>query len=255
MKVLLTRSELQNAAMLLKLESLGAECVQIPLIEKRGLVGCIPQLNLFLGSIDLEGSRSIDAIIFISPASVEFGAKAILSHFNEFSTRDCPEIFAVGKGTATQLSNSFPSLGEVKFPEEGAGAKALLAMPEFQELDGKKVLIVTGANGKPYLEEQLLNSGATAYRWECYERLKQIGVTDLLAKISPSTQFVFLHSAHAAQFFIESIVSKKFENLSAIVGAKSIKDVLKHAGFNGDVFIAKSPMAKDMLDEFLKKRN
>lgn len=257
MKVLLTRSELQNAAMLLALESLKVECVQVPLIEQKEIENCEQELNIFLESLDSNDveNQEIDAVIFISPSSVDFGGKAILSRFNQFSVPKKPKIFAVGRGTAMMLNARFSSLGNVLFPQEGAGSQSLLAMDELADVSSKRVLIVTGANGKPFLEEQLIEKEASVFRWECYERVKPADLSERIKKEISSCGVVFLHSAHAAKYCMESISSRASQDLTAIVGAQTIEGTLKAAGWKGLIKLAKSPMPRDMIACFIENKD
>jgi len=147
---------------------------------------------------------------------------------------------------------------EVLFPVAGAGSESLLELEELQNISGKHILIVTGVQGKPFLEETLLKRGATVSRWECYQREKPVNLSEQLAKVfSLPLKVVMLHSTHAAQNFIEakpdSLISK---DTSVIVGARSIAEVFSKKNWQGKVVVADSPMTKDMfksLIESLKK--
>ena len=254
MKVLLTRNELQNASMQLSLEKLGIETVNVALIGQES-ISSSQEFSSLLSAIEQISQKKqfVDDVIFISPSSAEFGAEEFLNYLATVSDKSC-RTFAVGKGTAMLLKAQFPVFGDILFPTEGAGSQALLNMPEMQNLDQRNMLIITGAEGKPFLEEQLLKRKAQVFRWECYKRVKPTGLSvQLMQVLELGIDSVFFHSAHAARHFVESIASvDNTQMLQAVVGSHAIQDELHRLGWRGQILQADSPMPKDMLDCFIQ---
>lgn len=253
MRILLTRNTVHNMLMQRDLKKHlnidGLQVCEVPLLEQVPVSQAIDSLIAFLGD------REIDEVIFISPSSVEFGYEKVLEWV------DVERIFAVGKGTANMLQARLSKMPQrlqkinVIYPQQGVGSQALLKLAELQEVKGKEVLIVTGAQGKPYLEDTLIEKGAKVSRWECYIRQKPRSLSNDLneafalngTKDNEKT-YVFLHSAHAASYFIEELPANiDVSSLRFIVGAKAIADELHFKGYQSEILLADSPMPKDML--------
>lgn len=256
MRVLLTRSEWQNASMLYSLEQKKIEVVQTRLIEQQSLADSEQELEVFLQAA-LAQHQPINHIVFISPSSVEFGAAIVFRQCVDQIERG--HIFAVGRGSAMLLKAQFPEIigqldkrkNALLFPSKGAGSKALLALPEMVDIQSHTFLLVTGSDGKPYLEQELLSRGALVLRWECYERTKPKCLSNQINSVlKEGVDVVFLHSAHAARYFLESTSPDMTHSIHAIVGAQTIAQEISKLGWQGDIHQAQSPMPKDMLDCF-----
>lgn len=258
-RVLLTRDALHNMLFRKTIQEQGEASdivvLEAPLLEQVPMTGSMENLQVFLQS------KVIQEVIFISPSSVEFGVQTV------FQKIQLQRVFAVGKGTASLIRTSVSKLSQhsdesncnnninkidVLFPKTGVGSEALLDLPEMQNLDGKQVLIVTGSEGKPYLETQLMKRGAHVSRWECYERKKPVALTAQMVKIfKQPLDYVFLHSPHAAKHFLqETPLDSELNHLTAVVGAQSIADELEKHSWPGHIKVADSPMPKDMLKVF-----
>lgn len=120
----------------------------------------------------LAGLSTVDLVVFVSPNAVE----------RAFELLDTPwpagmPVAAVGEGTAAVLRRHLGETGvgagarAVIVPAEGADSDALLAMPELQDLRGKRVVICRGEGGRELLAEGLVLRGAQASYAECYRRV------------------------------------------------------------------------------------
>jgi len=219
------------------------QVLEASVLEQVPVVESAENLHAFLQD------RSINEVIFISPAAVDFGADNVLRQI------ELSRVFAVGKGTAKLLQAKLRKMPlpqkniDVLYPTIGAGSEALLQLSEMQQMRGQQCLIVTGAQGKPHLEQTLVSRGVIVSRWECYQRQKpeQLG-SQLKVVFQQPVDFVFLHSAHAAKHFVEELPHLALTlEMSAIVGAEAIAASLRELGWQGQVSVAKSPMPKDML--------
>jgi len=244
--VLLTRSPSNNEYLRSELVDSGYTVSELQLITMHAVESAQTALKRLLNS------HSYSGIIFVSPAAADFGLQ--LLSLDELKGT---QFYAVGQGTADAMLKNNNDIESIIYPSNSAGADALLALPELNDLRDRRFLIVTGEEGKPLLAERLLAGRAKADVFECYKRSASINLASDLSTIVSSSQVdnidhVFLHSAHAAECFL-NLWKDQLDNKQqpiAIVGAQSIKDVLIAGGWNARIHIAKSPVNRDMLDIF-----
>jgi uroporphyrinogen-III synthase len=77
-------------------------------------------------------------------------------------------IAAVGKATASRLADV--GLEPSIVPADGFDSESLLALPELQQVAGRRVVIVRGNDGRPVLGDALRERGAEVAYAEVYER-------------------------------------------------------------------------------------
>ncbi|CAB1277610.1 uroporphyrinogen-III synthase [Candidatus Nitrosacidococcus tergens] len=142
------------------------------LIEKEG--GCslhFPMIRIIKSESYPEVNEIIQSLdtfhwaIFVSVNAVKYGIPLILEQ------RNFPKnlkIAVVGRGTAKTLAafNLFISL----CPSTGYNSEALLAMDEFQDMVGKKIIIFRGNGGRNLLAKTLADRGAQVSFGEVYRR-------------------------------------------------------------------------------------
>lgn len=121
----------------------------------------------------IENLRSFDLAIFISPTAVKHAFQRIPAW---------PETLpaaAIGQGSARALSNA--GVQPVIAPAEGGDSEALLALPEMQQMSGKRILIFRGEGGRELLADTLRQRGAEVEYAECYRRARpQTDIAPLL---------------------------------------------------------------------------
>jgi len=188
-------------------------------------------------------SQTYTDIVFVSPAAVEFSADFLKP--NDFKDVN---FFAVGKGTADSFCNTQASAPNITYPEAAAGAEALLDLPEMENLVGRRFLIVTGEDGKSLLAEKILSGSAKVDVLECYQRTKSDGLEKELGVVmNNNITHVFLHSKHAAEYFLEgwkSINQGAHTKPKLILGASSIKGIFSGSKCFEDLVVANSPVNK-----------
>jgi uroporphyrinogen-III synthase len=113
----------------------------------------------------LEHLAAADSVIFISPNAAQFGLAAIRSAGHTLATS---KVFAVGPGTTRALQGQ--GVTEIITPP-GQDSEALLALPQLQDVAGKRVVIVRGEGGRALLADTLSARGAEVHCLECYRRL------------------------------------------------------------------------------------
>lgn len=168
--VLVTRPASQAAALAQAIRAAGGTAFEFPALE-------IEAVQLDELSAPLARLAEADIAIFISPNAARFGMDAIRMGG---TLPAAIGVFAVGPGTARALHAQ--GVGGVITPD-GHDSEALLALPQLQEVAGKRVVIVRGAGGRALLAATLRARGARVEYLECYRRLRpQADATPLLAR-------------------------------------------------------------------------
>jgi len=168
----ITRPREQSARLATLVKSAGGRAIVFPALEiidpvdSRALRATIDKLERF------------DVAIFISPTAVTRGIALVRAR------RELPaglRVAAIGKGSARELTEL--GVTDVVVPAEGAGdSEAFLALPEFQDMHERAVVIFRGAGGRELLADTLRRRGATVEYAECYRRAKPAGDAQMLLR-------------------------------------------------------------------------
>lgn len=152
-RVMVTRPAHQAEALCRLIEAAGGTAVRFPL------------LTIEPSSQPAEAERRIraghDTWIFTSTNAVRYAAPMV--------ERWAPRIVAIGPATADALAKAGAAASAA--PVTGSTSEDVLAMPEFAELAGRRVLIVTGEAGRDLLEQELTGRGAVVERAAVYRRV------------------------------------------------------------------------------------
>lgn len=145
MKLWLTRTQPGADRQAAELRCAGYRVQVVPLLEIVPLVAAPPP-------------GPFDIAIFVSEHAVRIG----LPQLEPGGVR----VFAVGEHTARTLADA----GVVAAVPPLSSSEGLLAMPELQDVAGARVLLVSGADGRELLADQLTARGAQLVRYRCYQR-------------------------------------------------------------------------------------
>ncbi len=174
-RVVVTRPAGQSAHLVELIRAAGAEPVLFPALEILDAKSVQPLLALF------DRLDAFDLAIFVSANAVE-KALGLLQ-----SRRAWPaglRVATVGRGSARSLYRA--GFAAVIAPSERFDSEALLALPELNDVEGKRVVIFRGDGGRELLGEALSARGAQVEYAECYRRGRPKGdaapLLDLAAK-------------------------------------------------------------------------
>jgi len=177
-----------------------------------------------------------DLAVYISPNAVGFAQT--LSPSGKLP--EAEQIAVVGRGSARALQQTGvePDLVPERFDSEG-----LLALPQLQEVAGRRILIVRGQGGRPLLGDTLTQRGAEVQYAEVYRRAQPtVDPAPLLARWERDVQAVTATSAEVLENLAEIlgeqgrsllqatplvVVSERMEQTAAGLG---ITRVLRAAG-------------------------
>ncbi|MCG8434310.1 MAG: uroporphyrinogen-III synthase [Gammaproteobacteria bacterium] len=144
-------------------------CSQIA--QAGGKAHCFPTIEIHPVTVlpePFRKGRNFDWLIVTSANAVAFGLP-ILEKAGDAA------IVAVGPATADAAKRA--GIRHVRIPDSGASSESVLAMPEFQDVSGKRILILRGRGGRELLSSSLQKRGAAVEYAEVYRR--EIPATDI----------------------------------------------------------------------------
>ena len=195
--IVITRPAHQAGSLAEKVRARGGRVILFPTIE---IVE--PQdLSPFFAVVDR--LEEFDLAVFVSP-------NAVTRAFDAMSARrPLPERLAVAAiGDATVGALERRGVREVIAPHHSFDSEALLALPGFQEVAGKRIVIFRGQGGRELLGETLAARGAQVEYAECYRRV--------VPALSPAPLYEAWKEGALDAFVATS--SMGLRNLSAMVG-------------------------------------
>lgn len=158
LRILVTRPKPQGEALCQRIARLGGEPYYLPTIEyappKQPIEEQVTEWN------------QLDWAVFISAEAVHRCAPALQQ--SKFDGGSQVKIAAVGASTADALQQW--NVPVSAFPVQEWSSEALLALPEFQVIDGQKIALVQGEGGRTVLADTLTARGASIIPIIAYRR-------------------------------------------------------------------------------------
>lgn len=248
-RVAITRTRDQNSELRDKLEVLGAEVLELPLIQitkdtdRQGFVEILAELG------------SYDWIVFTSANGVRFFFEDFLKGFKDIRSLGILRFACVGKATAREIEKYFIKVECM--PDTATGESLADALIATGSLDSAKVIVVTGNLNRDVLVRKLEAGGAIVDRLLLYKTEK----TDLTN--DPVADDFRQHGADAILFASSSAVSSFAEQSAALALADGAKlplagsigpqttDTMKKAGMVIG-FEAKKPSLDALIEGLIK---
>lgn len=159
--VLVTRPADQARQLAQLIAGAGGEAILFPALEILDAADLQP-LHALIGRLE-----EFDFAIFISPTAVSKAMNLIRAR------RELPPqlvIAAIGRGSRRALEHC--GVRQVIAPQQQFDSEGLLALPLFQDMRGKRVVIFRGEGGRELLGSTLRERGAHVEYAECYRRGK-----------------------------------------------------------------------------------
>ncbi len=130
------------------------------------LLAIVPLADYTACDAAIAGLADCDWALFISGNAVEQAMPRIRRQFPQWPPR--PRCAAVGPGSAAALARH--GIHEVRIPAGRYDSESLLALPELQHMQGRRVMIFRGIGGRELLAQTLAERGAEVVLAECYRR-------------------------------------------------------------------------------------
>lgn len=203
LNIVVTRPREQAAGLAQRIEQLGGRALLLPLLEieavsdDRALHEQLSRLN------------QADLAIFISPNAVQYGMAAIRT---SGALPPSLKFAAVGQGSAKALREL--GIGRVIAPATRFDSEGLLALPELQDVDGRRVMIFRGDGGRELLGDTLKARGATVEYVTCYLRSKS--AVDGSALLAASPDAITVTSSEALNHLREALDMAQRQAVCAI---------------------------------------
>ena len=151
--ILVTRPREQAGRLARLIEEAGGRAHLFPAIE----IADVPA-PAALGKL-----HEFDLAIFVSPTAVAKAMQRVNSWPRPL------RVATVGSGTRREVEKY--GISDVIAPSAGADSEALLALPELQQMAGRRVVILRGDGGRALLGDTLAARGARVEYATCYRRL------------------------------------------------------------------------------------
>ncbi|WP_165389138.1 uroporphyrinogen-III C-methyltransferase [Pseudoalteromonas rubra] len=161
MKLAITRPAGKGTLLAQQLEAQGVQCDCTPVLEL---------VKLPVSEAELAPIVDAEQLIFISQDAVHYLAQ----HQPDFSP-DC-QFFAVGEQTAAAIEACFGRRARVPKQHDSEG---LLALPELQQVEDKRVVVVKGRGGRTLISQMLKQRGALLSHCVVYERIPAATGSDI----------------------------------------------------------------------------
>ncbi len=183
-----------------------------------------------------------DWAIFISSNAVQNGMPRLL----KLGIPSNLQFAAIGPVTAGELK-AFGA-EKVLIPKDKFDSESLLALPELNKVDGKKILLVRGVGGRDVLAETLRQRGAQVTFAECYRRINPQTNCDLLTQLYSKNRLhgIVITSSEAMRHLLDLTGDSEWlKNITLFVNHARIAEVPLQLGLK--VAVASAPGDEAML--------
>jgi uroporphyrinogen-III synthase len=206
-------------------------------ISERAIINCI------LGFAEYQKA------IFISQNAVVYGLDWLDRYWPQLPIDT--EYFAIGKATAVLLEES-TQVGTLQYsPEQAMNSDDLLAHPRLQSVEGEKIIIFRGKDGRTHLAEQLSARGALVDYCELYQRAtpKKIASLDNTFRQTTRQAVLAVHSAETLSNVCEYIDLAGIQWLQTqriVVPGQRVAKAASDAGFQ-HIIVAENATHESMV--------
>ncbi len=248
-RIVITRSSEQGGVLKARLEALGAEVLDIPLIK---ISACIDKQNLADCMLEL---GSYDWLVFTSANGVHFFFEQFFKLFDDIRALGLMRIAVVGDNTAKAVSELHLKIECV--PKRATAEALAEELAATGSLDHAKVLLVTGNLNREELEKRLEEANAIIDRLQVYKtELNDISSHPAASDFrAGGADAILFASSSAAEFFAAqsdalSLSSALVQPLLGSIGAQTSASLVAK-GLRVD-FEASTPGIDPLIEALVK---
>jgi uroporphyrinogen-III synthase len=246
--VLVTRPEQQAMPLCRLLEIQGASTLRLPAVEIKA-IGNRRETAARLGDVS-----NFDVIIFTSSNAVRFGAPLL-------DQKRGLTLAAVGPATARALNQAGYRVAVQ--PHAVYDSESLLLHPRLEHPAGRRILIIKGSDGRPFLEQELNLRGALVATAEVYRRVPanptRAALASLLERFSAgAVQVITATSLEIARNLLEMATPElrdEFERVHWLVPGERIAAGIRERGVSAPLLQADSAEDQDLVAALLRWRS
>ena len=241
--VLVTRPAHQASRFQQLLAAQGAQAVLFPVVEIR------PPDDLAALATQLVDIATYDTALFISANAVDYGLQALAT----------PQLLhtltlgAIGKKTAQALQQHGFTAQWV--PTAGFTSEDWLALPQTQQLVGRRILIFRGAGGRELLADTLRQRGATVTQVDVYQRVcPKIDASQLKQHHEQQQLDIIAVTSSEGILNLVTMLDNPawIKTLPLLVGSPRMRETARQAGFDGTLIMADNPSDEAMLQALIQ---
>ncbi|HEX2549931.1 MAG TPA: uroporphyrinogen-III synthase [Gammaproteobacteria bacterium] len=222
--ILVTRPSPAGEMLAEQIEKFNGHPILLPLID------IVP---VDFPKIDL---APFDWVIFISPQAVYHGAEFVRQYLSKNI-----KVGAIGPGTVQALQAK--NLSVDLYPAEDWRSEGLLAMPPMQDVQDKKIALIQGAGGRPFLGETFMKRGAEVTRFIVYQRqLPQLNM-DFVQKTK--IDIIITTSSEILQN-VKILFGSTLCHIPLMVISHKMHDLAEDLGFQ-KIFVAKNATSDALI--------
>jgi uroporphyrinogen-III synthase len=249
--VLVTRPEQQAMPLCRLLEIQGASTLRFPAVDIRP-IGNRRETSAQLGDL-----AQFDVIIFTSANAVRFGA-SLLDQQRELT------LAAIGPATARALNHAGYRVSVQPPPPRGTSdSEGLLRHPRLEHAAGRRILIIKGSGGRPFLAEELARRGAHVAAADVYQRVptapSAADLASLLASFTAgAVQVITATSLEIGGNLLglaTPALRREFERAHWLVPGERIAAGLRGLGLSSPLLQAESAEDQDLVAALIRWRS
>jgi uroporphyrinogen-III synthase len=247
--VLVTRPEQQAMPLCLLLENQGASTLRLPVIEIKATAEGGREAAGRLGALE-----DFDVIIFTSANAVRFGA-ALLDQKRDLT------LAAMGPATARALN--LAGYRVAVQPPQAFDSESLLRHPMLERPAGRRILIVKGADGRAFLEQELAQRGAQVMTADVYQRVPAVPSHAVLAALldrftAGAVQVVTATSVDIARSLLgmaSPALRGELERVHWLVPGARVAAGVRECGLSAPILQAESAEDQDLVAALVRWRS
>lgn len=246
--ILVTRPEPQGRELCKLITDQGGQAVSFPTIA----FAPPPDLQAFQQAIMALGEQ--DWLIFISPQAVYSSMIHIRNAWPQLPST--VKLAAVGAGTAKALRAAGYTV--TAQPTTEWNSEALLDLPEFQSIAGKKIAIIRGVGGRELIDKQLAERGAHILTVLAYERvLPAIDVSNCLNLLKQNIIDMVVCTSYEGVRNLKILLGEAgwfyIKDIPLIVMSERIKTLAHDLGFQ-TIWVTRNASQTAILDLMAERR-
>lgn len=238
--VAVTRPAHQAAGFRQALEQAGAIVIPLPLIAIH------PPDNSAAIALVVSQLPRYDTAIFISTNAVEYGLQVLSPA--QHATLHQLTLGAIGKRTA-QVLQAYGFMPDW-VPTHGFTSEDFLALPQTQDVAGRRVLIFRGQGGRELLADTLRERGAQVTYLDVYQRICVPVDASHLKYLHEQRQLdIITFTSSEGLLNLLSLLDNPdwIKTVPLLVGSQRMCATARNAGWTGTIRIADNPSDEAML--------